>query len=73
MPYVFTGPVETKASPTEYQAVVVDEAQEYERWAFKLIRQIVPLDASRTNDLFIVGDAHQRNTPHRVVSKPLWH
>jgi superfamily I DNA/RNA helicase/mRNA-degrading endonuclease RelE of RelBE toxin-antitoxin system len=40
-----------------YCAVVVDEAQDMGTQAFKLIRTLVPEDK---NDLFIVGDAHQR-------------
>ncbi len=38
-------------------AVVVDEAQDMGTQAFKLIRALVP---SCANDLFIVGDGHQR-------------
>jgi superfamily I DNA/RNA helicase len=59
--------LETRASTPEYQAVVVDEAQDMSAEAFKLMRQIVPLEAGRHNDLFIVGDAHQRIYAHRVV------
>jgi len=40
-----------------YCTVVVDEAQDMGSQAFKLIRSIVPEDK---NDLFIVGDGHQR-------------
>ncbi|HEY9136593.1 MAG TPA: 3'-5' exonuclease [Pseudomonadales bacterium] len=40
-----------------YCAVVVDEAQDMGAQAFKLIRALVP---EGKNDLFIVGDAHQR-------------
>ncbi len=40
-----------------YQAIIVDEAQDMEAAAFKLLRAMVP---SRENDLFIVGDVHQR-------------
>jgi len=47
-----------------YRSVIVDEAQDMGNQAFKLLRQLVP--PSR-NDLFIVGDAHQRIYPHRVV------
>lgn len=38
-------------------ALVVDEAQDMGTQAFKLIRALVP---PRANDLFIVGDGHQR-------------
>jgi len=40
-----------------YCSVVVDEAQDMGAQAFKLIRALIPETA---NDLFIVGDAHQR-------------
>lgn len=40
-----------------YCSIVVDEAQDMGSQAFMLIRAIVP---QSTNDLFIVGDAHQR-------------
>ena len=59
--------LETRASTTEYQAVVVDEAQDMSAEAFKLIRQMVPPEPGRPNDVFIVGDAHQRIYAHRVV------
>ena len=47
-----------------YKTVIVDEAQDFGQEAFKLIRQMVPEDK---NDLFIVGDAHQRIYGHPVV------
>jgi superfamily I DNA/RNA helicase len=40
-----------------YKAVIVDEAQDFQPDEWKLIRAIVP---EGKNDLFIVGDAHQR-------------
>ena len=40
-----------------YAAVIVDEAQDMGAQAFTLVRAIVP---SGRNDLFIVGDGHQR-------------
>lgn len=49
-----------------YQSIVVDEAQDMGAQAFKLIRQMLPGDV-RKNDLFIVGDAHQRIYRHKVV------
>jgi superfamily I DNA/RNA helicase len=59
--------LESSVTHTEYRAVIVDEAQDMSAEAFRLIRQIVPPVAGRTNDLFIVGDAHQRIYAHRVV------
>ena len=40
-----------------YKAVIVDEAQDFHSDEWKLIRAIVP---EEKNDLFIVGDSHQR-------------
>ena len=42
---------------SDYVAVVVDEAQDMGAQAYRLIRRIVPAGA---NDLFVVGDGHQR-------------
>jgi ATP-dependent exoDNAse (exonuclease V) beta subunit/mRNA-degrading endonuclease RelE of RelBE toxin-antitoxin system len=41
----------------DYCSMVIDEAQDMGTQAFKLIRALIPVGA---NDLFIVGDAHQR-------------
>ncbi|MFH1953312.1 MAG: UvrD-helicase domain-containing protein [Pseudomonadota bacterium] len=49
-----------------YHAVVVDEAQDMGDEAFRLIRQMIPGE-NRKNDLFVVGDAHQRIYRHKVV------
>ncbi len=43
---------------TQYQYVVVDEAQDFSTNAFKLLRLIAGDEHS--NDMFIVGDSHQR-------------
>jgi superfamily I DNA/RNA helicase len=47
-----------------YRSVIVDEAQDFGNEAFRLIRTLVP---TGENDLFIVGDAHQRIYGHQVV------
>jgi mRNA-degrading endonuclease RelE of RelBE toxin-antitoxin system len=47
-----------------YRAVLVDESQDFGNEAFRLIRALVP---SSENDLFLVGDAHQRIYGHQVV------
>jgi superfamily I DNA/RNA helicase len=47
-----------------YRAVVVDEAQDLSPQAFRLLREMAP---AGKNDLFIVGDAHQRIYRHQVV------
>jgi superfamily I DNA/RNA helicase len=59
--------LESRATHAAYRAVIVDEAQDMSAEAFRLMRQIVPPVAGCTNDLFIVGDAHQRIYAHRVV------
>lgn len=41
-----------------YQAVIVDEAQDMSKGAFELIRAIA--GPPKANDIFLVGDAHQR-------------
>jgi len=42
----------------KYQSVIVDEAQDMSKIAFELIRAIV--GPAKPNDIFIVGDGHQR-------------
>ena len=46
-----------EANQLPYAGVVVDEAQDMSTQAFNVLRQIIPEGA---NDLFIVGDGHQR-------------
>ena len=57
------GLIETKKIVLPYRAVIVDEAQDMSAEAFRLIRSIVP---EGVNDIFLVGDAHQRIYRHRV-------
>ncbi len=57
------GLIHSKVLSLPYRAVIVDEAQDMSAEAFRLMRAIVP---EGTNDLFIVGDAHQRIYRHRV-------
>lgn len=47
-----------------YDSIIIDEAQDISMNAFKLIRSIVPEDQ---NDLFIVGDTHQRIYDNNTV------
>ncbi len=54
-----------KQQHLSYRAIIVDEAQDMGAQAFKLIRQMIPEETE--NDIFIVGDAHQRIYKHRVV------
>ena len=53
-----------QATELGIRAMVVDEAQDISAAAFELIRAAVPVAA---DDLFIVGDAHQRIYRHKVV------
>lgn len=54
-------------STVTYKAVIVDEGQDFGASSFKLIRAIA--GAEHENDLFIVGDAHQRIYGKKVVLK----
>lgn len=47
-----------------YAHILIDEAQDFNAEAFKLIRQMV---TESKNDIFVVGDAHQRIYGHKVV------
>jgi mRNA-degrading endonuclease RelE of RelBE toxin-antitoxin system len=58
--------LEEKGDILPYRSVVVDEAQDMGKQAFKLIRQMIP-GGDRPHDLFIVGDAHQRIYDRQVV------
>lgn len=48
-----------------YSAVIVDEAQDLSMNAFRLLRSIA--GEQHRNDLFIVGDAHQRIYKNKIV------
>lgn len=52
-----TGILSRREAMPRYRAVLVDEAQDMSTAAFKLIRAMVPVS---DDDIFIVGDAHQR-------------
>lgn len=54
----------TERTELGVRAMVVDEAQDISPAAFELIRAAVP---AAENDLFIVGDAHQRIYRHKVT------
>lgn len=56
--------INSSSSFQKYSAIVVDEAQDFGMRAFKLLRELVD---ENKNDLFIVGDAHQRIYGHKVV------
>jgi superfamily I DNA/RNA helicase len=56
--------LETRKITLPYRSVVMDEAQDMSAEAFRLLRAIVP---AGENDIFLVGDAHQRIYHHRVT------
>lgn len=48
-----------------FKSIIVDEAQDMSEGVFRLLRILIPQE--RTNDLFIVGDPHQRIYGNKVV------
>ena len=48
-----------------YKSIIVDESQDFGMGAFRLLRTLA--GAERENDLFIVGDAHQRIYRNKVT------
>lgn len=57
--------MEQGAIRVSYQSVLVDEAQDMSTAAFRLLRQVIPVE--RPDDMFIAGDGHQRIYRRRVV------
>jgi mRNA-degrading endonuclease RelE of RelBE toxin-antitoxin system len=56
--------IDSKSIQLPYASVIVDEAQDFGLNAFRLIRSIVK---EGKNDVFIVGDAHQRIYGSKVI------
>lgn len=54
------------AEAKPYRHIIVDEAQDLSPWQWRLLRAAVP---SGPDDLFLVGDTHQRIYDHRVSLK----
>lgn len=50
--------LETEGGTAKYAAVIVDEGQDFSDNAFRLLRALA--GEEHANDIFIVGDAHQR-------------
>jgi len=48
----------------KYTSIIVDEAQDFSAQAFMLLRSMID---EKQNDMFIVGDAHQRIYGHKIV------
>jgi mRNA-degrading endonuclease RelE of RelBE toxin-antitoxin system len=57
--------IEKNADMMQYSAVIVDEAQDLSMNAFRLLRSIA--GEQHRNDMFIVGDAHQRIYKNKIV------
>jgi superfamily I DNA/RNA helicase/mRNA-degrading endonuclease RelE of RelBE toxin-antitoxin system len=56
--------IESKSIKPMYSSIVVDEGQDMGSQAYELLRKIVP---EQVNDIFIVGDGHQRIYRNKVV------
>lgn len=57
--------IERNPNLLQYSAVIVDEAQDFSMNAYRLLRAIA--GEQHKNDMFIVGDTHQRIYRNRVV------
>jgi len=58
--------LELKKPTLPYRAIVVDESQDFHAEEWRLLRAMIPLGS---NDLFLVGDAHQRIYGQKVALK----
>ncbi len=56
--------IDSKNIKPIYSSIIVDEGQDMGTQAYKLLRRLVPEQA---NDIFIVGDGHQRIYRNKVV------
>lgn len=56
-----------KGSEALYRSIIIDEGQDFGEASYKLIRAVA--GPERDNDIFIVGDAHQRIYGKKVVLK----
>lgn len=57
--------IESKKVPAEYDAIIVDEGQDLSPSAYRLLRTLA--GEEHENDLFIVGDSHQRIYKNKAV------
>lgn len=57
--------LERSADNTRYMSIIVDEGQDFSMNAFRLLRALA--GPEHANDLFIVGDAHQRIYKNKAV------
>ena len=58
--------LELKKPTLPYRAIVVDESQDFHAEEWRLLRAMIPFGS---NDLFLVGDAHQRIYGQKVALK----
>ena len=56
--------IDNEKMKEKYSSIIVDEAQDLAAQSFLLLRDMVE---EAKNDIFIVGDAHQRIYGHKVV------
>jgi superfamily I DNA/RNA helicase/mRNA-degrading endonuclease RelE of RelBE toxin-antitoxin system len=56
--------IESKSINPMYSSIIVDEGQDMGSQAYELLRKLVP---EQPNDIFIVGDGHQRIYRNKVV------
>jgi superfamily I DNA/RNA helicase/mRNA-degrading endonuclease RelE of RelBE toxin-antitoxin system len=56
--------IDSKSIKAMYSSIIVDEGQDMGSQAYELLRKIVP---QQINDIFIVGDGHQRIYRNKVV------
>src|SRR5947199_10632194 len=56
--------VESEGAARPYRAALIDEAQDLHPEQWRLLRALIPPGA---NDLFLVGDAHQRIYARKLV------
>jgi superfamily I DNA/RNA helicase len=59
--------IQDRADVEKYAAVIVDESQDFRPQEFMLLREL--MGGQKRNDLFIVGDAHQRIYGHKFTLK----
>ncbi|HRW35040.1 MAG TPA: 3'-5' exonuclease [Thermotogota bacterium] len=59
--------LKNKGTIKKYRSVIVDEAQDLSPQAFMLIREL--MGEQKRNDIFIVGDAHQRIYGRKISLK----
>lgn len=57
--------IEKEGPASQYQSIIVDEGQDFSMSAYRLLRALAGKE--HTNDMFIVGDSHQRIYKKKVT------